>query len=355
MKRLLSLLALALSLSCAHSTPTPVPVPVPIPVPVPDPVPVPPPPFPEPQVRQVRLDAHESIQGAVLHTKQFGDLNWFPPAWTSLNDEDRAGSYDQIKSWGDTTISVATTWHYGEPGQPYGNGQLVPDGPDLVQDTTRLRFLVKDVIQHGFVPTVSIEGDNGYSYYMWAMPLVVKSLEPQSEEDRVDLTPYIKLRMCYDSCVPGWAGDHDSKQFISQAILATRAACPACVIALEFSTGYSSQGDGGAFWVSEAGQALDEADWEGNSWPPNNWEQYWEILGRWLGPLYRRPPQQVSDPGGAPWYLARGTPRGPFGVHCFEPGTYQWVRGQLSAGQIRDMYQTLADLGCTVIDMPVPR
>lgn len=355
MKRLLLFVALALSLSCRHSTPVPVPVPVPVPAPVPEPIP-----FPEPQARQTILDAQESFQGAVLHTKQFGDLNWFPPAWTSLNEEDRAASYEQIRSWGDTDITVAVSWHYGEPGQPYGDGQLVPDS-DLTSDLPRVRALVKEVIQHGFVPVVFLEGDNGYNYYMWIMPLVVQVLGPQSEEDRVDLTPYVKLRMCYDSCVPGWAGDQDSKQFISQAILATRAACSACVISLEFSTGYSSQGDGGGFWTSDAGKALDEVLWEGNSWPPNNWEQYWEILDRWLGPLYHRPPQQVSDPDapfrpGSPyWYLGAGTPRGPYGVHCFEPGTYQWVRGQLSQGQIRDMYQALVDLGCPVIDMPTRR
>jgi hypothetical protein len=325
------------------------------------------PPFPPAPSRQEILDAHESFQGAVLHTSQFGDLNWWPTAWVSLSDADRGASYAQIASWGDTDITVSIAWEYGEPGQPYGSGQLVPPS-DLTGKLPRFRALVKDVIQHTaangkpFVPVIFMEGDNGFNYYMWVMPLVVQALRPQPT-DPIDLTQYVKLRMCYDSCVPGWAGDNDSKQFISQAILATRAACPACVIALEFSSGYSSQGDGGDFWDSDAGRALDEVDWEGNSWPPNNWEQYWEILDRWLGPAYIRPAAQTSDPA-APFpatdsrfYLRNGTPRGPFSVHCLEPFTYQWVRGQVAASQVPVAYQVLQSLGCPVIDMPtaVPR
>jgi hypothetical protein len=225
------------------------------------------------------------------------------------------------------------------------------------------RASVKDVIQHTaangqpFVPRIFMSGDNGFSYYMWAMPLIVRALQPQPG-DPIDLTAYVKLQMCYDSCVPGYAGAADDKSLINDAILATRAACPACVIALEFATGYSSTGDGDAWWQSDAAKAIDEADWEGNAWPTNNWEQYWEILDRWLGPAYIRPAAQVSDPAApfpatdARFYLRFGTPRGPYGVQCFEPYTYQHVRGQVPANQVAVAYQALLALGCPVIDSP---
>lgn len=325
--------------------------------------------FPAPPTRAEILASHESFQGAVLHTSQFGDLPWWPPAWVSLNAADREASYAQIASWGDTDITVSATWDYGEAGQPYGSGQLVPPknyfaGADYASaDVAGFRASVKDVIQHTaangkpFVPRIFMSGDNGFNYYMWAMPLIIRALQPQPD-DPIDLTPYVKLQMCYDSCVPGYAGAADDKSLINQAILGTRAACTGCVVALEFATGYSSTGDGDAWWQSDAAKALDEADWEGNAWPTNNWEQYWEILDRWLGPAYVRPSAQLSDPAApfpvtdARFYLRFGTPRGPYGVQCLEPFTYQWVRGQVPFAQVAAAFQALHALGCPVIDSP---
>lgn len=303
--------------------------------------------FPGPPTRDQILDSHESFQGSVLHTTQFGDLNWWPTAFTSLNDVDRAAYYAQAKSWGDTDVTVSVAWDYGEVNQPYGTGQLVPP-TDLTGNWPLFRSKVKEVVQKGFVPRIFMNGDNGFNYYMWVMPQVIAILQPQAG-DSIDLTQYVKLQMCYDSCVPGW----QPKDQVSTAILATRAACDNCVIALEFASGYSSQGDGGAFWTSPGGLALDEADWEGNYWPVTNWDQYWQILARWLGPNYHRPSNQPSgDDPTPPFYLGGGTPRGRFGVQCLEPYTYQWVRGQVDAKQVPLVLQLLQSLGCAVVDSP---
>jgi len=329
------------------------------------------PPLPPPASRQEILDSHESFQGAVLHTAQFGDLNWWPTAWVSLSADDRIDSYPQIASWGDTDITVSATWDYGEGGQPYGSGQLVPPknyfaGADYASaDVVGFRASIKDVLLHQaangkpFVPVVFMSGDNGFSYYMWAMPLIVKALQPQPT-DPVDLTTYVKLRMCYDSCVPGWQPPSQ----IDDAILATRAACPGCVIALEFSSGYpcwgGGDGCGDVNFNSPAGQALDEVDWEGNSWPPTNWDQYWQVLARLLGPTskggtYVRPSNQPADDDPSPpWYMKKGTPRGPWGVHCLEPYTYQFVRGQVPLDQVPVVWRTLRAMGCGAIDTPYP-
>lgn len=322
--------------------------------------------FPAPPTRDQILDAHESFQGAILHTAQFGDLYWWPTAWVSLNAADRASSYAQIASWGDTDITVSASWNYGEAGQPYGDGQLVPNTDYVASNrlTTDFRAAVKDVILHTaangqpFVPRIFMEGDNGFTYYMWAMPQIIAALKPQPG-DPIDLTPYVKLQMCYDSCVPGYAGAKDDKSLINDAILGTRTACPNCVISLEFATGYSSTGDGDAWWQTDAGKAIDEVDWEGNTWPPNNYEQYWEILDRWLGPAYIRPPQQQSDADApfpltnAKFYLRNGTPRGAYRVHCYEPFTYDWVRGRVAVDQVPVARRAMQALGCAVVDVPV--
>lgn len=320
--------------------------------------------FPDPPTRDEILDAHESFQGAILHTSQFGDLHWWPTAWVSLNAADRAASYAQIASWGDTDITVSWKWEYGESGQPFGSGQLVPPA-DFTNDPATFRALVKDVIQHTaangkpFVPRIFMSGDDGFDAYMARMPAIIAALRPQPT-DPIDLARYVKLQPCYDSCIPGYAGPQDDKTKIDTAILATRAACPDCVIALEFSSGYSSTGDGDDWWGTPAAAAIDEVDHEGNSWPVSNWDQYWQVLARWLGPAYVRPAAQpASDDPSAPFpatdarfYLRRGTPRGPYRVHCFEPFTYDWVRGRPSLDQVPVAFATLKALGCPVIDMP---
>lgn len=313
--------------------------------------------YPLPPTRDYIMASTESFQGSVLHTTQFGDLNWWPTAWTSLNDTDRAMSYPQIASWGDTDITVSIAWDYGEGGQPYGTGQLVPP-TDLTASLQRFRILVEDVIKHQakngqpFVPTIFMEGDNGFTYYMWVMPLVIQALQSQPN-DPIDLTNYVRIRMCYDSCVPGWQPPSQ----VDEAILATRATCPNCVIALELSSGFPFWGGetaGQAQYETPAGQALDEVDWEGNSWPPSNWDQYWQVLARLLGPLYQRPPNQpaADDPPPVPCYACGNTPRGPRAIHCFEPFTYQWVRGQVPTSQVPVALSTLRGLGCQAIDLP---
>lgn len=314
--------------------------------------------FPPPPTRDTILQARESFQGAVLHTMQFGDLNWWATAFVSLNDTDRAAYYAQAKSWGDTDITVSWKWDYGESGQPYGSGQLVPPR-DFTNDPATFRALVKEVIQHGFVPRVFMSGDDGFETYMTRLPLVIAALRPQTG-DSINLLPYVKLQVCYDSCIPGWAGPQDDKTKIDQALFATRQACGDCVIALEFSSGYASTGDGDAWWGTPAAATVDEVDWEGNNWPISNFDQYWQVLDRWLGPAFIRPAAMpASDDPSAPFpatdarfYLRHGTPRGPQLVHCLEPYAYQWVRGWVPLAQVPVAFAYMKSLGCPVIDTP---
>lgn len=302
--------------------------------------------LPPPLTRDERLNVHESFQGAVLHTQQFGDLNWYPPAFISLSDADRASYYDQAANWGDTDITVAVRWDYGEPGQPYGTGQLVPPR-DLTGDGATLRALVREVFQHPradgkpFVPVVYLNCDLGVDDCLTiTIPTTVAALSPTTG-DTVDFAnDYVKWRICYDSCIPGYQPPGD----VDRVVLALRAAVPRGVIGIEFATGYSFWGpaEGAEQFGTPAGQALDEVSWEGNSWPSDNLNQYWGILDRWLGPCFVRPSAMPPDfdpgapfqAGDAKWYLRMGTPRGPFHVDILEPFTYQWVRGQVVASQV---------------------
>jgi hypothetical protein len=293
--------------------------------------------FPAFPTRAQMLASHESFQGSVLQTTQFGPLNWWPAAWVSLSPADQAASYAQIKAWGDTDITVSVLWDYGEAGQPYGTGQQVP-AADFRTRLPAYRALVEQVVQHGFIPVFFLDCDDGYAMCLAEIPSVVQALQPQPT-DPVDLTQYGKFRICYDSCIPGWQPPSE----IDGVLLALRQNCPLCVIGMEFSTGYpfwGGDGGGTADFLSPAGQALDELLFEGNAWPPpaatpSGGDQYWQVIDRWLGPCWVRPPDMpATDDTTPPWYLGAGTPRGVYGVHAFENLTYQWVRGQLPASVV---------------------
>lgn len=327
-------------------------------------------PFPAPPTRAEILGAHESFQGAVLHTTQFGDLNWWPTAWTSLNPQDRADSYPQIASWGDTDITVSAKWDYGESGQPYGTGQLVPP-TDYIRGNVAdpaFRASVKDVVMHTarngrpFIPRVFMSCDDGPDPCTTYIPIILAALEPQAN-DPIDLTQYVKFQICYDSCIPGW----QPPSLIDSMLVSFRAQCASCVISIEFGSGYPFWGGdltGLAQFQSPAGQALDELDWEGNSWPVSNPDQYWQVMARWLGPCYVRGATQPSDddaaapfqPGDGRWYTQSGTPRGPYGLQWLEPFTYQWVRGQVAPDQVPQALQYIRALqtgdACAAIDLP---
>ena len=303
--------------------------------------------FPNPPTRAQILGAHESFQGAVLHTSQFGDLNWWPTAWDSLNAQDQQASFAQISSWGDTEITLSSIWDYGEAGQPYGSGQLVPPA-NFMSHLQDYRQLAKNIIQAGFIPEYYLQGDNGFDQYMANMPLVVAALLPQPG-DPLDLTQYGGFLICYDSCIPGYQPPTQ----VDQAILALRALVPNGVIKIEQASGYASwcgDGCGASDFQSPAGMALDEWDIEFPLWPTTG-DQVWQILGRDLGPAYIRDPlQPAGDDPNPPFYMSQPTPRGPRQVRCKEYGTYTWVRGQITAQAVTTARAYYSSLGCPVVD-----
>jgi hypothetical protein len=209
---------------------------------------------------------------------------------------------------------------------------------------------------------VYLNCDLGVDDCLRLLPNSLAALGPQPN-DVVDLAnDYVKFRICYDSCIPGYQPPQD----VDRVILALRSLAPRSVIGIEFATGYSFWGPaaGADQFSTPAGQALDEVSWEGNSWPSDNLNQYWGILDRWLGPCFKRPilmpdnfdPDAPFGVGNAKWYLGVGTPRGPFHVDILEPFTYQWVRGRVAQSDVvRNLLfiqSMMVSPSCASIDLP---
>jgi len=91
-------------------------------------------------------------------------------------------------------------------------------------------------------------------------------------------------------------------------------------------------------------QAFDVIMSEFPNWPDRG-DAVWQIAGRLLGPAYRRPSDQpAGDDPRPPFYLAPGTPRGPYVACAFEFAKFPESRGRLQPDEVqraRDYYTAL--------------
>lgn len=343
--------------SCGHPIPPPPPSPPPpcdpCPPPPPPPPPPPlPPPLPSPPTRDQALAIRTSgMQGLTVHTDQFGDLPWFEAALSSLNATDRQAVYAVKHAAGDTHCLIDISWNYAEPGQPYGSGNLVPPR-DMTGDLSSFRDLVEEIIRAGFIPVVFLAGDGqsnpngGYNDpvgwtrgYQWLYMAMGRITTIPSEWQ--PLLPYIVFVPGFDGVFYGW-DPYQVAAFGSRF----RTICPICYLAIEHNIGHIPVGGGPADYgfngpMSTYDAILSEFD-------PYNLHQdsTWQIAGRLLGPRWRRPGDMpAGDDPAPPWYLAPGTPRGPYVTVAFEYDTYFWVRNRVTTAQVGQHRQYLKSLG----------
>jgi hypothetical protein len=131
-----------------------------------------------------------------------------------------------------------------------------------------------------------------------------------------------------------------------------RGLCPDCVLGLEFGAGHIPFGNGEGDYrrngpMKDFDSLLVEFDFNLHD------DNTWQVLAHLLGPAYVKP---ADDPNGPlPWYLAQPTPRGEWGVECFEPPTYRWVRAGVpvpheAVDEAAANRRYLRALGCPVVD-----
>jgi hypothetical protein len=306
-----------------------------------------------PPTRDQILASHETFQGLWVTLPHFGQkLPWFDPAISSLDETDRAAVYAAKHAAGDTAIGIALSWNYDEsPGYKYP----VP-GTDLTMDLPRFRGLVDEAVANGFIPWLFLTGDgetddggrrdaSGWTYgFDWLNRHVCGVLQAIGDDNvaRALVVPG------FDGVFHGW---EPSKQKVPQFARTVRGCYPSAVIGLEFGAGEIPLGNGAADYASGGLMTgYDELLVETNVWPETG-DKAWQIIARLIGPAYHRPPDQpASDDPRPPFYLKTATPRGRWGVHCFEWGTWAFVRGQLSPGDVARGRAYYTALGCTVVD-----
>lgn len=304
----------------------------------------------EPSREQV-LAVKLTFQGLSVTLPTYGTIPWFEPAITSLDAASRQIVYQAKHAAGDTHIAISISWAYMND----GNYSYPVPGKDLTGDLPTFRTLVAEAIANGFIPVLFLAGDgespgdggyndpNGWTYgYDWLaahLPQIVAALQQPP-----DLTPRCIFVPGWDGVTPVWQ-PAQVDAFLTQA----RSLLPQGYVGLEIAAGAADWGAGAANYTSAAGQALDVVLQEFPG-PPTG-DQVWQMAARELGPAYVRPSDQpAGDDPNPPFFLAGGTPRGPWFAVAFEYDEYRWVRSLVTAAQVQQERQYLSALGYAHVD-----
>lgn len=335
--------------------------------------------LPAPPSRAQLCGVRCSFQGLTVETSR-GALPWFEPAlgWEAFS-ADHEDIYDVKYAAGDTHVNIALSSQYDEPNQAYAGIA----GKDFSNDLTALRALIMEIIcagasrglPNGFLVLLAMAGDGmqpdpvgmtyGFDWLMQNFERVWSALRGDTGEGP-DLTPWILPMPGYDGVVPGWQPWTCVNEYVR---MARAVVGPSAPLAIELAAGYCVWSGEENDWATEDGQMFDVIlqEYPYPMQPPNAipanllnaqgwkatttneqrapWDQVWQMTGRMVQP-YNRPSDQPAndDPGGAPFLLASGTPRGPFFYIKWEFDTYGWVRW-CPLAQVQAHRATLTALG----------
>lgn len=352
--------------------------------------------LPAPPTRDQLCGVKCSFQGLTVVTQQFGALPWFEPAlgWLALLS-DRNAVYDAKAAAGDTHVNLAVSSAYNEAGQVYA---AIP-GRDFSQDLGDLRSLIAEAIcagvsrgvPNGFRILLAMAGDGmsvnsnpqpgeyndpvGMTYgYQWLVANFLRiwsTLRGDSGEGP-DLTPWIVPMPGYDGVVPAWQPFACVNQYVQ---MARSVVGPSAALAIELAAGYNSWSGEDNDWATADGKMFDVILSEfpypmgppslippdlldGRNWKPMPpltneqrapFDQVWQIAGALISPFNRPADMPENDyPGGVPYRLSGGTPRGAFYYIAFEYDTYGWVRG-LPLSTVQEHRAYLSSIGCQFI------
>src|SRR6266850_1806385 len=284
--------------------------------------------FPNIPTRDEMLSINMAFQGTYVNTSQYGFLPWFEPALAWLNADDRQNVYIEKKLNNETHCAVLLPSGpplYDEPNQPYSADRFGP--LDYTNGNTAIDNvfidLVAEVILEGFKVLLFLGGDNGQKGYEIAtkqLPLVIDALAHNDYE--TDLNAYCIIIPGFDGVFYGYTPEQ-----IEAFGLQFRSLNANGYLGIEHSTGHIPTGNGPSDYnITGPMSTYDVILGEFNTEQKD--DTVWQVLGRMLGPLYKRPSDQpTNDDPNPPFYLAQQTLRGKYYYIVFEYDTYHWVRG----------------------------
>lgn len=304
------------------------------------------PPFPAAPDRNQVCSIGLTFQGLTVTTREFGTLPWFEPGYQCLDPEDRAAVRAAKHLAGDTHLILEfftdTGSIYNEPFQPY-QGFI---SPSMEQNPAFFLSLVEEVIINGFIPIIVFDGDDGdnpahgYPNALRQLPILVNLLKSSSYGD---LNAYVLYARFWDGVFYG-----SSPENIANFGAQFRTLLPNGYLAIEHQPGKIPAGEGGGDYQPGGRMSTYDVICGEFDWLPHN-DATWQVLGRMVRPYTRPSDQPSGDDPNPPFYLAPGSPRGPYFYVVFEYAEYQWVRGQVTAEDIQTQRSYFWGCGATLI------
>ncbi len=303
-----------------------------------------------------------SLAGLTYQTTQYGPV----PAWFygKLNADDRASARATHRAAGDTHIPFPITEAYREPGTLWPAD--LADGYDYTQDLDTFRSIALETICDGFFLDVPLGGDGlgagpdyndpvgrtyGQQWLMDNLSRIVTGLQGDGTEAKPDLTPYMIFRPGWDGVFYGWSNPGETPDPQPGRVRdfgeLFRSLLPNGYLAIEHTPGNIPCGEGGSDYG--AGGLMTTYDTIMSEFNTVHENSCWQIVGRMVSPYNRPPDQPAGDDPHPPFYLAPGTPRGPYFYVGFEPtkgGVYEWCRGRCSEQDVIDTRNYLKAIGC---------
>jgi hypothetical protein len=325
--------------------------------------------LPEAPTRAQVCGVKMHFQGIYYETREFGR---FPGAFIELlADDDFAGALAQHKAVGDTHVTMNLTGAYREPGVVYP--ERLRNGHDWTNDLAGIKARIRAAVVAGLFVDFALGGDGrsvsadpafgqyddpvGWTYgFEWLMQnfsrvaTAMRGDEGSACPDGEDLTRFMLFRPGYDGVFYGWRDppgqpDHQPERVIAFGSL-FRSVLPDGYLAIEHDIGHIPVGEGGGEY-SRGMRSYDVILSEFPNWPETG-DAVWQIAGRLLGPAYRRPADQpASDDPRPPFYLAPGTPRGPYIAVAFEFAKFPESRGRISPEDVDRAREYYRGLGYT--------
>lgn len=351
-------------------------------------------PLPSVPTRAQVCAVQHSLAGLTYHTTEFGDV----PAWFygRLNTADRAEARACHRAAGDTHIPFPVTEAYREPGTLWP--PALADGYDYTNDLDTYRAIASEAISDGFFLDCALGGDGlstgegyndptgrtyGCGWLMKNLERMLRALQGDGTPDQPDLTPYIIFRPGWDAVFYGWGGVEVAPmssqrglrwRFARGAVPAQqstqelddqqtrvkkfgelfRSILPAGYLSIEHTPGNIPVGEGGGDYAP--GGLMTTFDTILSEYDTFHQDSYWQIAGRMISPYHRPPDQPAGDDPHPPFYLAPGSPRGPYFYCAFEPtrpGVYEWCRGNCTREQMQHEDAYIRATGITLTGYPV--
>jgi hypothetical protein len=290
------------------------------------------------------------FQGIYYDTREFST---FPGAFLALlQDDDFRNALRTHLAAGDTHVTMDLTGAYREPAAIYP--ERLKNGHDWSNDLPGIKARIRAAVSAGLFVDFTLGGDGrsvnadpafgqyndpvgwtyGHEWLMQNFARVATAMRGDAASecpDGEDLTRFMLFRPGYDGVFYGWGGDADGIDRQPQRVIAFgslfRSILPDGYLAIEHNIGHIPVGEGGREFGAGM-QSYDVILSEFPNWPETG-DAVWQIAGRLLGPRYRRPPDQPAhDDPSPPFYLAPGTPRGPYVAVAFEFAKFPESRGR---------------------------